>query len=178
MALNLVACQQVNDRCSQVPMHFRQFNFKILPFGIKGWLNAPFSIEHFLGDKRSLYDFSRLAANMFLLAVHNLHKLGNRGNRYLAKGDAAFFFILSLERPRKVLIALIRHDVELVHRLIENTLAVLVNRQTQTTSNLLTLFHGASGLVQSAYLKDVRIIPPLTQRGMRENEAQRLVDGK
>jgi hypothetical protein len=52
-----------------------------------------------------------------------------------------------LESAGELLVALVGHHVELVHRLVEDTKAILVDRQAQAAADFLSFLDGASGLV-------------------------------
>ena len=103
------------------------------------------------------------AADGLLLAIHDPGDLGQGRKRHFAEGHAAVFFVLGLQRPGKVLVALVGHDVKLVHRLVEDPLAVLVHRQAQSPADLLSLLHCTARLIERAYLEDVRVVPALAQ---------------
>lgn len=53
--------------------------------------------------------------------------------------------------------------------------AGLVDRQAKSPADLLPLFLDGLRFIERAYLEDVRIVPALAQRGMREDEPQRFV---
>ena len=119
--------------------------------------------------------FGGLAPDRLLLAINDARNPGDGGQRHFAEGNAAIFFIFGLESAGEILITLVRHDEKLVHRLVEDALAVLIDGQAQAAPDFLALFHGAARFVERANLKDVRVVPAFAKRGVAENEAQRLV---
>jgi hypothetical protein len=76
-----------------------------------------------------------------------------------------------LQGFRKIFIALISDDEKFVNRLVENTFAVLINREAKAAAYLLPLLHDAASLVERANLKDIGIVPAFAQGGMAENES-------
>src|SRR5438045_1628200 len=117
-----------------------------------------------------------LRANGLLCSVNDARELHEGGEGNLAKRHTAVFLILSLQRLGKIFVVLVSHDVEFVDRLIEDANASLIHRQAKTATDLLPLLDRTARLIERANLEDVRVIPPLPQSGMAEDEAERLVD--
>ena len=95
-----------------------------------------------------------------------------------AELDFLLFLNLVLEVGGEVLERLIRHHGQGVHLEAGDALALLVDADAQTAPDHLAAPHLAGDLVQRANLEDVRIVPPLLQRGMGEDELHRRVEGE
>ena len=87
---------------------------------------------------------------------------------------------IMLQVARKRFIALARDDGEEVHLLygalqprLVHALAVLIDAEAHAAANFLPFARLAAALLQRADLEDVRIVPALFQRGVRENEPHR-----
>src|SRR5699024_2055983 len=83
--------------------------------------------------------------------------------------------VLLLKTFRELLTRLISYYRQLSHRRIRNTLTILVDRQPQSTTNSLPSFRFTTQFPERTNLKDIGIIPPLTESGMGENEADWLI---
>jgi hypothetical protein len=94
------------------------------------------------------------------------------------QSDTTVFLVFGLQCTSEILIGFVCHDVELVYGIVEYPLTVLIDRQPQAPPNFLPLLHCAPGLIKSANLEDVWVVPAFTQGGMAEDESQRLVWGK
>ena len=70
----------------------------------------------------------RLRPDRLFHVIHDPYELGQDGQRHLAEGHTAVFLVLGLKGAGELLVALVGHDVELVHRVVEDTKAVLVDR--------------------------------------------------
>lgn len=136
----------------------------MLRLWIEGWLDAAFGVEYLLLDQRCVDRLSGSTPDGLLVAVHHAGQFGQGAQRHLPKGHAAVFLVLSLQRPGKILVALICHHVKLVYRLIEDAHAALIHRKAQAATEFLTFFDCARGLVEGANLEDVGVVPSLAQR--------------
>lgn len=61
---------------------------------------------------------------------------------------------------------------------ILNALSILVDTKAQASPHLLPRSQGAFLLDKRTNLKNIRIVPPLFERGVRENETQRAIKGQ
>ena len=89
---------------------------------------------------------------------------------------------LALEPLGEILVALAGDDgehVDLVdHFRRVHPVALLIHAQPHAAAHLLPLHDGAVAVLERADGEDVRVVPAFAQRGVREDEADRLVEGE
>lgn len=73
--------------------------------------------------------FGGLPSDRLLLPIHDPRNPGDGGQRHLTEGDTTVFLIFVLESASEILITFIRHDEQLVHRLVKDALAALIDGQ-------------------------------------------------
>ena len=176
MPVKLVGLQHVNDVRFQFGVFGRKAKVKAGRLGVK--CRQKLSL---LGDESFFHQsrpdgFRCFAAKWFLnLAVHPRQagesQLGN-----FAKRHAAILLVFGLQRAGEFIVAFVGDNQQLVNRLVENPLAVLIHRQAQAAADFLPLAECGARFIQGANLKHVRIVPAFAQRRMAEDEAQRHVE--
>ena len=105
---------------------------------------------------------------------------------HLLRALAQALAYIGLQIPHERLVALRRdhgeqvHAVHLVGSQQSGVLAVafLVDGQAHAAADLLALARLRAGLLERAYLEDVRVVPALAQRRVAENEAHGLIERK
>ncbi len=86
--------------------------------------------------------------------------------------------VLALQRGGVGLVALVGDHREDVDFVVEDALALLVDRQAQAAPDLLALLHLGDGLVEGADLEDVGVVPAFFEGGVGEDEADLLLEGE
>ena len=66
-------------------------------------------------------------ANWLFHTVHNASQFHHRGKRDLAESHTTVFLVLGLQLPCKILVTLICHHIELIHRVVKNPQAILID---------------------------------------------------
>ena len=101
-----------------------------------------------------------------------------RGDGFGTVGDG--LRQLRLQTAREAVITLVGDDRQHIHgmdvvaqHVLVHALAVLVHAEAQSAPHLLALADAAPALLQGADLEDVRVVPPLAQGRMGEDEAHR-----
>ncbi len=76
--------------------------------------------------------------------------------------------VLGLQRTGELFVGLISNDREAIDERVMNSPAMLVHWETEPPANLLSLSLRGLGIVESADLKDVRVVPSLSKRRVTE----------
>src|SRR5690554_3501494 len=89
-----------------------------------------------------------------------------------AEANTGLFLDLLLKLPGEVFIRLVGNNGQSVDIRPVYPFTVLIYRDTQSTPNLLSLGHNRLRLGQGADLKDIWIVPALTQRRVGKYELE------
>jgi len=101
-----------------------------------------------------------------------------RSRELVYAGLAAVLLDLRLVALDVAFVALIGDHGQDVDLRIVDAAAILIDGESDAPSDLLSLPHLGDSLVQRANLEDVRVVPTLTERGVREDEGDRLIERK
>ena len=178
VAFQLVGCEHFEHITMEFLVGFRQGQLEAGLFWIECAVDASVAIHDTTGLERVPDGLGANSSDRLCFLAFQPFEFHEGQHRHLAEGHAAILLVFVLEGLCKILVALIGDDHQLVDVFIEHTLTCLVHGQAEATADLLPFLRGGNRFVQRADLEHIRIVPPFAQRGMAENEPQRLLGGE
>src|SRR5699024_4363851 len=175
--LNLTILKNLGHERLEPRRPFRKAQGEVLVFRPKSFGDPAIFVEESVGMKL-IPNKRRLHIPQHLTSIRP--RVGDLGKLFtpdIANRHTGLDVLL-LKTFRELLKRLISYHRQLRDRRISDPLTILVHRQSQSTTNSLPSFCLTAHFPERTNLEDIGIIPPLTESGMGENEADWLIVAK